>query len=145
MQFPINIGLRRSSLLGAVLVTIALLAGAVSLVLPWSTSGRGLNLLLVLVVAYVTWQRLEPKLSAIRLERSGEVLFAVVGNAGFVEAELLAGATVHPWLTVVRFKIRDGRRHLLIATVDTMKPEDFRRLRVFLRWQATATVENGAL
>ena len=145
MQFPINIGLRRSRLLSAVLVTIALLAGAVSIVLPWSTPVRGLNFLLVLVVAYVTWQRLEPRLSAIRLERSGEISVAVVGTPGFVEAELLAGATVHPWLTVVRFNVWDGRRCLLIATVDTMKPEDFRRLRVFLRWQVTANVENGAL
>lgn len=144
MQFPINIGLRRSRLLGAVVVTIALSAGGLSLVLPWSTSVRGLNFLLVIVVAYGTWQRLEPTLSAVRLERSGEILVAVVGNVEFVEAELLAGATVHPWLTVVRLKSPDGRRHLLAVTVDTMKPEDFRRFRVFLRWQATANVESGA-
>jgi toxin CptA len=144
VQFPINIGLRRSRFLGAVLVTITLLAVGVALVLPWSAAVRGLNVLLVFIAACVTWRRLEPTLSVLRLERSGEVFVAVVGNTAFTEAELLTGATVHPWLTVVRFKVEDGRRHLLIATVDTMNPEDFRRLRVFLRWQTVISAETGA-
>ena len=144
MQFPINIGLHRSRFIGAALVLIGLLAGGVTLALPWSTAVRGINLLLIVVAAGLAWQRLEPTLAAIRLERSGQILVAVVGNAEFAEAELLAGATVHPWLTVVRLKTQDERKHLLIAAVDSMKPEDFRRLRVFLRWQAVVSVAAGA-
>ena len=144
MQFPITIGLHRSNFLGMALVSISLLAGGVTLALPWSAAVRGINLLLILIAAYLAWQRLGPALSALRLERSGQILVAFAGNAEFAEAELLAGATVHPWLTVVRLKTQDERKHLLIAAVDSMKPEDFRRLRVFLRWQAVVSVGAGA-
>ena len=144
MQFPITIGLHRSNFLGMALVSISLLAGGVTLALPWSAAVRGINLLLILIAAYLAWQRLGPALSALRLERSGQILVAFAGNAEFAEAELLAGATVHPWLTVIRLKTQDERKHLLIAAVDSMKPEDFRRLRVFLRWQAVVSVGAGA-
>ena len=144
MQFPINIGLRRSRFLRVALVSITLLAGAVTLALPWSTTARATSFLLVLIAAGLAWQRLGPTLSAIRLERAGQILVAVAGNAEFAEAEFLAGATVHPWLTVVRLKTQDKRTHLLIAAVDSMKPEDFRRLRIFLRWQAEVSEEAGA-
>ena len=144
MQFPIHIGLRRSRFLEAAVVSITLLTSGVTLALPWSAAVRGINLLLILIAAYLAWQRLGPALSALRLERSGQILVAFAGNAEFAEAELLAGATVHPWLTVVRLKTQDERKHLLIAAVDSMKPEDFRRLRVFLRWQAVVSVGAGA-
>ena len=144
MQFPINIGLRRSRFLEAAVISIALLASGVTLALPWSTAARATSFLLVLIAAGLAWQRLGPTLSAIRLERAGQILVAVAGNAEFAEAELLAGATVHPWLTVVRLKTQDERKHLLIATVDAMKPEDFRRFRIFLRWQAEVSEEAGA-
>lgn len=55
-------------------------------------------------------------------------------------AELMPGAIVHPWLTVVRLKTDGGRMCTLIATVDNLEREDFRRLRVFLRWQADFSV-----
>ena len=144
MQFPINIGLRRSRFLEAAVVSITLLASAVTPALPWSTAARATSFLLVLISAGLAWQRLGPTLSTIRLERAGQILVAVAGDAEFAEAELLAGATVHPWLTVVRLKTQDERMHLLIVAVDTMKPEDFRRFRIFLRWQADASEEAGA-
>ncbi len=144
MQFPIDIGLRRSRFLEVAVVSITLLASGVTLALPWSNTARATSFLLALIAAGIAWQRLGPTLSTIRLERSGQILVAVAGNAEFVEAELLAGATVHPWLTVVRLKTQDERKHLLIAAVDSMKPEDFRRFRVFLRWQAAVSEQAGA-
>lgn len=55
-------------------------------------------------------------------------------------AELMPSAIVHPWLTVVRLKTDGGGMCRLIATVDNLDREDFRRLRVFLRWQADFSV-----
>ena len=136
MQFPIVIGLHRSRFLGTALVAITALAGVVTLALPWLPVIRGAILASIVVVAGLAWRRLALGLSAIRLERAGKIFLAATGNSEFVEAELLAGATVHPWLTVIRLKTADQGRHMLIAAVDSMKPEDFRRLRVFLRWHA---------
>ncbi len=143
MQFPITIGLHRSRFLGRALFLLALLACGVTLALPWPTAVRAGSLMLVLIVAYFAWRRLEPELSAIRLEKTGQVLVAAAGSVEFADAELLAGATVHPWLTIIRLKTQDGRTHRMLAAVDTMKSEDFRRLRIFLRWRAEFSVPVG--
>ncbi len=140
MQFPITIGLHRSRFLGRALLFLALLVCGVTLAMPWPAAIRAGGIMLVPIVAHLAWQRLEPVLSAIRLEKSGQILVAVDGSAEFAEAELLAGATVHPWLTIVRLKTGDGRTHLMLAAVDAMNTEDFRRLRVFLRWRAEFSV-----
>jgi len=58
------------------------------------------------------------------------------GDGDFVPAQLLPGAAVHPWLTVLRLRNAAGRVCVLCLTVDSLKKEDFRRLRVFLRWRA---------
>jgi toxin CptA len=136
VQFPIVIGLHRSCFLGAALVAITALAGAVTLALPWLPAVRGASLAAIMIVAGLSWRRLAPGLSAIRLEQTGQIFLAATSNSEFVEAELLAGVTVHPWLTVIRLKTADQGKYMLIVAVDSMKPEDFRRLRVFLRWRA---------
>lgn len=136
MQFPITIGLRRSRLIDAGVMLVALLASSTTLVFPQSTAIQLLMLSAIWVAAGGAWWRLSPKLSAIRLERSGQVSIAHHGDNEFSAAELLPDATVHPWLTLVRFKTDEGDFRTLIATVDTQNRQDFRRLRVFLRWQA---------
>ena len=138
MRFPIVIGLRRSRVLGTALVAVAVLAGVATLASPWAPSVRGFNLAAICIIASLAWRRLEPGLSAIRLEQDGRIFVAAAGDTKLVEAELLAGATVHPWLTVVRLKTADHGKHRLIVAVDSTKPDDFRRLRVFLRWRAAA-------
>ncbi|WP_153146467.1 protein YgfX [Dechloromonas sp. H13] len=143
MQLPIEIGLHRSRFLGVALVSIALLAGLVILFLPWPALTRSGALFFIAVAAGLAWRRLEPALQALRLEQTGHILVAPAGHAEFIEAAPLPGATVHPWLTVVRLKTQDGRTHPLIVAVDSMKPEDFRRLRVFLRWRADFSVPAG--
>jgi toxin CptA len=140
VQFPIVIELRRSRLMGAALVTFAVLAGVLTLVLPWAPVVKAANLAAIAIVASLAWRQLAPGLSAIRLEQAGRIFLATTSNAEFVEAELLTGATVHPWLTVVRMKTADQGKHRLIVAVDSMKPENFRQLRVFLRWRAAFSV-----
>lgn len=136
MQFPITIGLHRSRFLDVGVMLVALLASAATLVFPQSAAIQLLLFSAIWVAAGFAWWQLSPKLSAIRLERSGQVSIAHHGDNEFSAAELLPDATVHPWLTLVRLKIDENNFCTLIATVDTQKRQDFRRLRVFLRWQA---------
>ena len=63
-------------------------------------------------------------------------------GATFIAVTLLPGTTVHPWLTALRLRDDDGRVHRLVVLPDAMDRQDFRRLRVFLRWQA-ARVKPG--
>lgn len=140
MQLPIEIGLHRSRFLGATLVLTALTGGAATLASPWPLLVKAALLLAITVTASLAWRRLGPQLAAVRLEQAGRILVVPAGHAEFVEAEALPGATVHPWLTVVRLRTAEGRTHLLMVAVDSMNPEDFRRLRVFLRWRAEFSV-----
>lgn len=136
MQFPIIIGLHRSRFLdGALILTILLVIGMI-LVLPYSAIIRLVTALLIAAISYDAWRKLKPTFSGIRLERSGQIYVSKKGDADFLETELLPGATVHPWLTVVRFRTPNGQKCALIAAADSMKTDDFRRLRIFLRWRA---------
>ena len=65
----------------------------------------------------------------LEVERSGAV--AVDGDAGV----LRDGAFVAPWLTIVRWRPTGAWwDRTLVVTPDRLSPEDFRRLRVLLRW-----------
>ena len=136
MQFPIIIGLHRSRFLDIGLGFIVLLASGVIFAFPQTTMIQLLIIIAIWAVAGIAWRQLSPKCSAIRLERSGQISIAHHGENEFSPAELLPGATVHPWLTVFRLKAVSGDTYTLVATVDSLKRQNFRRLRVFLRWQA---------
>ena len=142
MQFPITIGLRRSRFLDAGLIMVTLLASGVTLKFPQTIAIQLLILAAIWVVMGVAWRQLSPKLSKIRLERSGRVSVIRRGESEFSSADFLPGATVHPWLTLLRLKTGAGDTCILIAAVDSLKRQDFRRLRVFLRWQADFNVSN---
>lgn len=136
MQFPITIGLHRSRFIDAIVLMTSLLASAAILGFPRSPLIQAALLLATWSLAMLAWRQLKPTIKAIRLERSGHLFIARPGEAEFLQAEPEPGATVHPWLTVVRLKTDDGLCTTLIAVVDSLKREDFRRLRMFLRWQA---------
>jgi len=143
VQLPMVIGLHRSRFLRVALVAVAALAGVATLALPSAPDVRVVNFAAIVIVAGLAWRRLGLGISAIKLEQDGQISLAATGDYEFIEADLLAGATVHPWLTVIRLKTADQRQHLLIVAVDSMKAEDFRRLRVFLRWRAEFSVPAG--
>ena len=140
MQFPITIGLRRSRFLRLALVSTVIVATSMAMAMPWPLGFRAALILLVLIVACLAWRKFNESPSAIRLEESGKIMFSPADTSEFVEAELLSGATVHPWLTVARFKTAQGPQ-LLIVAVDAMKADDFRHLRVFLLWRAEVSGE----
>ena len=143
MQFPIHIGLRRSRILVTILIVIVLsVLGVGFYFLPYWPL-KWVLCLLVGCFALMTWQKLKPKISEIRLEREGGISIRSGDQQEFSLASIQPNATVHPWLTVFRLSTESGDIFTLIATVDTLNQQDFRRLRVFLRWRADFSNEAG--
>lgn len=143
MQFPIMIGLHRSRFLDSFLVLSAVLASGAALVFPRSTEIQVVILLAVWLVVISAWRQLSPRIAAIRLERSGEISLLPLSGEEFFLVGILPGATVHPWLTVIRLKTSAGLAYTLIVTVDSLNEADFRHLRVFLRWRGDFNDPDG--
>lgn len=135
MQLPITIGLRRSRIGDGVLFLAGMLA-----IIGWSfwpqlLAVRLVGIVLIFAGLWLIRLQLEPALCIIRMDGAGGISGAS-GSGDVLEAlRALPGAIVHPWLTVVRFQDSRGRRHVVVATVDSMEPSDFRRFRIFLRWR----------
>jgi toxin CptA len=140
VQFPITIGLHRSRFLDAALLLAAFSATAAALAFRQSPLVQLGLVVATWVLCGLAWWQVSPELSAIRLERDGQVSIRGIHESDFLATQLLPGATVHPWLTIIRLKADNGPCHTLIVTVDSLNRQDFRRLRVFLRWQADFSV-----
>ncbi len=136
MQFPVIIGLHRSFLLDRLLLLV-LLASVVFIGFypgdPWWVAGL---LVLVCLLAGLAWRQLQPPFAALRLTHDGRVEGRLQEDGEFVALRCLPGATVHRWLTVLHLAPESGgAASVLVVTVDSSGPDEFRRLRVFLRWQ----------
>ncbi len=136
MHFPITIGLHRSRFLDyAVLVVVLAITGFL-LQFPRSTAVLIAILLLAWSGAALAWWRLKPEAVTVRLLRNGQLEVLPQAGEAFLLGRCLPNATVHPWLTVFRIETDSGQQIQLLVTADTTGREEFRRLRVFLRWQA---------
>ncbi len=144
MQFPIIIGLRRSFLFDVFLLVVAALASVVVLVYAGPLLLRIPLLLLAWLAAALAWLKMVPIGLRLRLERDGRLSIETDRLSGFSPVTLLAGAVVHPWLTVARLRIDAGRVLALVVVVDSLGADDFRRLRMFLRWRAKLNGADGA-
>lgn len=137
MQFPVIVGLHRSSFLARALGLLALASSVFVLFYPrspWLLCGL---LVLIWLIAGLAWRRLHPPYSALRLMRDGQIDGRLPGATDFQPLHCLPGPLVHPWLTVLRLKpAAGGPVQTLVMLEDSASAEDFRRLRVFLRWQA---------
>jgi toxin CptA len=138
----LEIRLRSSRMLLVVLTLAHLGASAVLLAVPrfWWRVALGL----VVLASYVhSWRRHVTmrgpgRITALRL--SGAGLEILQGQEGaWLPVTVLDSSLVTPWLTVLHLK-RQGRRGMLplVLLPDMMLPEDFRRLRVWLRWGRTS-------
>jgi len=124
----VGVTLRRSRLAEGFVATGAL----ATLVLTWATP-----LAFELQVPAIAWVGAAALLALrrlraaawLRVERSGEVQVDGIGG------ELRDGSFVAPWLTVVRWRPRGAwlDRTLLLAP-DMLDADDFRRLRVLLKF-----------
>lgn len=142
MQFPIVIGLRRSRFLDCFVFLGTVLASLSVVALPQIIFVQAALLLALWICGALAWWQLAPRCAAIRLERSGQVGIARLGSNEFLVVDLLPGGTVHPWLTVIRWKDDKEKVATLALAGDSMNTDDFRRLRVFLRWQADFSATN---
>ncbi len=137
MQFPVIVGLHRSSFLARALFLLAVAGSVFILFYPRSTWLLSGLLVLIWLIAGLAWRRLPPPFSALRLMREGQIDGRLADSSDFQPLQCLPGALVHPWLTVLRLKPAAGGPVLtLLLLADSASAEDFRRLRVFLRWQA---------
>lgn len=143
MQLPITIGLHRSRFIDAFVVGGAVLASLLVPVFPCATLMQWGLLLTIWSIALVARRQCSLKFSAIRLETDGQLSVTLGADQEFTVAELLPDATVHPWLTVLRLKTAEGHVSSLLLSGDSLDANDFRRLRVFLRWRADFSGRGG--
>lgn len=138
MQFPITIGLHRSYFMDLVILSSAVLASTTALL--WPPFSMALPcLVLIVLLSILAFRRLDMPISALRLERGGQISVLLRSEAEYCPVELWPNATVHPWVTVLHLRFPDGKVKALVVTAGNLSAHDFRRLRVFLRWQAEFT------
>ena len=142
MQFPIVVGLRRSRVLTLATVATALVGILSVSVVPWPLVIRIMLGAVTALVAIQVIRALSPRVETLRIDGDGHLTCQATGASGFVPAHLLPGATVHPWLTVLRLAIEDDA-WLLVVVPGSVAPEEFRRLRVWLRWRAVVSDVSG--
>jgi hypothetical protein len=85
----------------------------------------------VLVSLYRNWRRLTPEFAVLRCD-SVDQWWLYDRNGGEHIAELLPGSYVHPWFTVLRFRVNRSV-HDLVLTPDNACRTSLRRLRVRLK------------
>ncbi len=140
MQFPIIIGLRPSFIVRGGILLVHLAAA-----LAIATSGAGAVILCALMVlaclsGYRAWIAIAgPHPSRLRLLADGRI-DVEVGEGSWQHAETIGSPRIHPWLTLVRLRWEAGLQTLVIAP-DAINGEDFRRLRVWLRWRKSPNAD----
>ena len=142
MQFPIVVGLRRSRVLTLATVATALVGILSVSVVPWPLVIRIMLGAVTVLMAIRIIRALSPRVETLRIDGDGHLTCQATGASGFVPAHLLPGATVHPWLTVLRLAIEDDA-WLLVVVPGSVAPDEFRRLRVWLRWRAVVSDVSG--
>lgn len=143
MQFPIFIGLRRSRFFFCLLVVLHGVAAASLLALPWPPSLRyGLLVLVGLALGYALRP---PRIVGLRFA-APDRLDCLLANGQHVVAKALPDSTVFSRLIVLRLRIGAEKRVTgLVVLPDQTSLEQFRLLRLCLRWQVTPKDDGGAV
>ncbi|MBN8453897.1 protein YgfX [Accumulibacter sp.] len=137
VQFPLDLELRRSRLLAGLTILLHLLAVACVWLLPWPLPARSL---LLLPLAISAWRALRPSpFVGIRLGARGEFALRHV-RGDIVACQVQPETTVFGRLVVLRVRDDQARRRSLTVLPDSVSADQFRLLRVWLRWRAAADV-----
>ena len=128
--------MHRSRFLDMAIALAALLAFLAIVYFPAALAIKVVLIVGLSLIAMLGWNQLTPNYSAIRFDASGEVSACQHHSDSFETLTLLPGATVHHWLTIFRLQNERGQVRTVIATVDSLNAENFRQLRVYLRWLA---------
>lgn len=143
MQFPIVIELRRSRLLVVLLVLLHGLAAGCVLALPWPWPLRGLLLIAVGVsLGYV----LRPsRILDLRL-CAPDRLDCLLADGNRVALVAQPESTVFSQLIVLRLRLGEAKRvSSLVLLPDQMSAEQFRLLRLWLRWRSQPKARAGTI
>ena len=136
------IGLHRSRILAGLIALSSVAAAAGLSMLPRSTENLAVFWLLWLFASLMAMHGMRQVHWFIRLERSGAVSLQATQDANWENATLDSTLFVHPWLTVFRLRPAGGVAKTIVVTIGSLPAEDFRRLRVFLRWRLSVSVRD---
>ncbi len=141
MQFPIFIELRRSFVYSLLTAAMHGVAAICLLVVPLDWYWRAVVFPLV---AWSLWSALRSRrVVSLRLVPK-EGLSFVESDGESVEAALLPESTVFAWLVVLRFRIGEERKvRALTLFADQMSRDEFRMLRLWLRWNVVSGKRDG--
>jgi toxin CptA len=142
VQFPVLIELHHSRLLLLLLLSIHVVALACVLVLPWPWAIR---VFLAFPIVLSAWNPLRGSgIVALRLsEQAGLECIVATGNR--MSATLMPDSAVFSRLIVLRLRL-DGEKRIrnLPLLPDSLSAEQFRVLRLWLRWRARERAGNDA-
>ena len=142
MQLPTTIGLRRSCLVDGILL-VSTVVGLLALAFAaWSPVTSFLLTVVTLLAGVSAAHALTPRIRVLRIAEDGRVSCLAAGEPEFSTVRVLPGATAHPWLTVIRLAHAEGKL-LIVVAPDSAAPDEFRRLRVWLRWRAPVSDVSG--
>ena len=143
MQLPLTLSLRRSRRLTVLLVAAHALAAAAAFFLFPHWWLMLFLLAVILISAGLTLRRLgsPDRICRLTLRGDGQLAFSRAdGSAG--EARLHPQTTVMAFLCVLLLRVR-GRVEALVLLPDALDAEDFRQLRLWLRWRGAREGEVG--
>lgn len=132
MQFPIHIVLHRSRLLVVLLLLFHALAASSVIGLPWAWPVR---YVLLFLLGFSLWNALKaPKILGLRLSADGSLVCRLADGEP-AEALLLPDSAAFRQLIVLRMRIGDAWPITsLVLLPDSMPADQFRVLRLWLRW-----------
>ena len=139
MRFPVFIDLRRSNLLLGALAGMHAAAAGAFLAMPWPLLLQtALCLALAASLAHFIRSIRAPRIASLRLYENG-ALECLLPDGEHFPAIPLPDTTVFPWLVALRLDA-DGQKISLPLLPDHMSRDEFRRLRLWLRW---STIDHG--
>ncbi len=134
MTSPLPLRCQPSRSLLGILLGLHLLAAAALFLAGLPDWARWAGVLTLAVGAAFQLRRQET--TELRLEPDGSLLLRS-GEDEWRPAAVLAQTSVSPWLSVLRYRLEgEGRARSLAVLPDSLPADDFRRLRVWLRWRA---------
>lgn len=143
----LKIALRPSWLLAATLVIAhACAVGLIWLVDLPITLTLAATATLLAAGAFAVWRYalLRGRVAVIALEvTSDHVMNAQTRVAGWLEYDVLGSTFVTSFLTVINLRDVEGSRHNVVVLPDSLHADDYRKLRVWLRWKDERARERG--
>ncbi|GHU20250.1 hypothetical protein FACS189475_08830 [Betaproteobacteria bacterium] len=134
MQSPVFIELRRSNILIGSVGLMHCAAAVVFFFLPWPLPLR-IVLPGALAISLVYALR-PPRIVSLRLHGNGD-LECALSDGTLRPAILLPDTTVFSWLVVLRLRVEDEKGTISLPLFpDHMSREEFRLLRLCLRWNS---------